>query len=231
MKINWKKLFDSIGLNGTKWQWRIYQFERSIKESLSQPGENKRLRMNPCRKCGTLNPRGESCCYQCGARLLPMWLGKLLKVGGLDHPGTTTLLSLIFIWFVMGLAMTGPRGFLNPSARSLTLLGAQVWPLIFQGEIHRIVSYTFVHIGIIHFFFNTIVLMLGLPISVAASLALAVILSNRLQGNVAFRTIFYMPSVVSGVAIFLLWQWIYNKEYGLLNQAIRAILQYDNPPG
>jgi len=81
-----------------------------------------------------------------------------------------------------------------------------------------------------YYFINTLVLLLGLPITMACSLLLAMVLNNKLRGAVSFRTLFYLPSVVSGVAIFLLWKWIYNTEYGLLNQALMSI-GFRDPPG
>ena len=80
-----------------------------------------------------------------------------------------------------------------------------------------------------YYLFNTFIFMLGLPISVACSLMLAIVLNNKLRGYIFYRTLFYLPSVVSGIAIFLLWKWIYNSEYGLLNQTLH-ILGIDNTP-
>ncbi|MBN1863575.1 MAG: extracellular solute-binding protein, partial [Victivallales bacterium] len=80
-----------------------------------------------------------------------------------------------------------------------------------------------------YFLFNTFVFMLGLPISVALSLILALVLNDKLKGFVLFRTVFYLPSIVSGIAIFLLWKWMYNTEFGLINHLLRA-LWIDDPP-
>jgi len=76
-----------------------------------------------------------------------------------------------------------------------------------------------------YFAFNTFCFMLGLPISMALSLALAIVLSNKLRGYIAFRTTFYLPSVVSGVAIFLMWKWIYHGDYGLLNRFLQLVME------
>ncbi len=65
--------------------------------------------------------------------------------------------------------------------------------------------------------------MLGLPLSVAGSLCLAVLLSNKLRGRIAYRTVFFMPSVVSGIAIFLLWRWMYNDQSGIINAMLVGI--------
>ncbi len=73
------------------------------------------------------------------------------------------------------------------------------------------------------FFGNTAYLMLGIPVGIAGSLFLAIILSQKLRGLVMFRTMFYLPTITSGVALFILWKAIYNPEFGPLNTALRAI--------
>ena len=70
------------------------------------------------------------------------------------------------------------------------------------------------------FFSNTIYLMLGIPFGIAGSLFLAIILSAKLRGVVAFRTMFYLPTITSGVALFILWKAIFNPEFGPLNTAL-----------
>jgi len=80
-----------------------------------------------------------------------------------------------------------------------------------------------------YYLFNTFIFMLGLPISVACSLMLAIVLNNKLRGYLVYRTLFYLPSVVSGIAIFLLWKWIYNSEYGLLNQTLHSLWINNTP--
>jgi multiple sugar transport system permease protein len=72
---------------------------------------------------------------------------------------------------------------------------------------------------------NTLVFMLGLPLSMAGSLFLAVLMSQKLRGVIGYRTVFYLPTITNGVALFLLWRVMYNKEAGLINGAILPLLQ------
>jgi multiple sugar transport system permease protein len=67
---------------------------------------------------------------------------------------------------------------------------------------------------------NTIFLMLVIPVSMFCSLLLAVAMNQKLKGIVLLRTVYFLPTICSGVAILLLWRWIYNADYGLLNAAI-----------
>jgi multiple sugar transport system permease protein len=75
---------------------------------------------------------------------------------------------------------------------------------------------------------NTLFLMLTIPVSMASSLLLAVILNQKLLGRTMFRTIFYLPSICAGVGLMLLWKYLYNSEVGLINQAL-AWLGIDGP--
>ena len=46
------------------------------------------------------------------------------------------------------------------------------------------------------------------------------LLNVKVRGTALFRTAFYLPSVISGVALVMIWKWIYSKDYGLLNYAL-----------
>ena len=71
---------------------------------------------------------------------------------------------------------------------------------------------------------NTIYLMIGIPFSIAASLALAILLNQKLRGIIVYRTLLYLPSFTSGVALMILWKALYNPDYGPINAAIRLVL-------
>jgi multiple sugar transport system permease protein len=65
--------------------------------------------------------------------------------------------------------------------------------------------------------------VLSVPLSLILSLLLALLLNQRVRFQGVFRTIFYLPSIVSGVVISLLWQWILNPDFGLLNFALHFL--------
>jgi len=70
---------------------------------------------------------------------------------------------------------------------------------------------------------NTFYLLLGLPLSMACSLGLAVLLNQTIPGRNLFRLAFFLPSIVGGVGIYLLWKWIFNTDYGLINSVISLV--------
>ena len=67
---------------------------------------------------------------------------------------------------------------------------------------------------------NTVYLMLSIPLSMAGSLILALALNQKLKGIVFFRTVYFLPTLCSGVAIYMLWRYIYNPEFGIFNTFI-----------
>ena len=55
---------------------------------------------------------------------------------------------------------------------------------------------------------------------VIVSFLLALLLNQKVYGMAMFRTIFYLPSVVSGVAVAILWIMILHKDFGLINSSL-----------
>jgi len=66
--------------------------------------------------------------------------------------------------------------------------------------------------------------MLSVPLGIVASLGLAVLLNQDVPGLSIFRTIYYLPSVVTGVAVAILWKWILNPEFGVINFIIALLV-------
>ena len=70
---------------------------------------------------------------------------------------------------------------------------------------------------------NTVYLMLAIPLGMGGSLLLALAMNQKLKGIVVYRTIYFLPTICSGVAIYMLWRLIYNPEFGLLNSVIAKL--------
>lgn len=62
---------------------------------------------------------------------------------------------------------------------------------------------------------------LGVPIWLAVGLFLAVLLNQNLKGIGIYRTIFYLPTIVPAVASSVIWMWILNPQYGLVNASLK----------
>lgn len=72
---------------------------------------------------------------------------------------------------------------------------------------------------------NTLVLLIAVPVQMAASLGLALLINRKIRGRVVFRTLLFLPSIASGIALFLVWRWIFNADFGLLNALLGSALE------
>ena len=72
--------------------------------------------------------------------------------------------------------------------------------------------------------FNTAYFVIGVvPASIIISLMLALVMNNGLKGISLFRAIFFIPVITSSVAVAMLWRWLYNTDYGLINVGLDAL--------
>lgn len=72
--------------------------------------------------------------------------------------------------------------------------------------------------------YNTVYMtVLGVPLSLAAGLGLAVMVNAKIAGVSVYRAIFYLPTVVPTVAVTIIWMWIFNPDYGLLNNVLSLL--------
>lgn len=65
--------------------------------------------------------------------------------------------------------------------------------------------------------------ILGVPISQLAALLIAMLMNQRVRGIAIFRTVYFIPSVVSGAALAVLWLQLFNDQYGLINRVLAPI--------
>lgn len=70
---------------------------------------------------------------------------------------------------------------------------------------------------------NLIWVVIGTIVPIVIGLLLAVLLSSRPRGFTLFRTVYFMPQVLPSVIIAIIWGWIYNPIFGMLNQVLTAI--------
>jgi multiple sugar transport system permease protein len=66
-------------------------------------------------------------------------------------------------------------------------------------------------------FKNTLLYVLNVPVGMAISLAIALVMNKKLKGVAFLRTLYFLPSVTSFVAIALVWMWIYHPTFGVAN--------------
>ena len=61
------------------------------------------------------------------------------------------------------------------------------------------------------------------PLNMIIALFLAMLITQPVKGVKVFRTIFYIPAVISGVAVSIIWGWILNGDYGVLNYLLSLL--------
>jgi multiple sugar transport system permease protein len=59
--------------------------------------------------------------------------------------------------------------------------------------------------------------VLSVPLGLVLALALALLLNSGVRGLTVYRTVFFLPALIPMVALAVLWLWIFNGEYGVLN--------------
>ena len=64
---------------------------------------------------------------------------------------------------------------------------------------------------------------LALPLGLFAGLGLSLLLNQKVPGARAFGTLFYLPAVLSGVSVALMWMWLLNPDYGVVNTLLGLV--------
>ncbi len=78
--------------------------------------------------------------------------------------------------------------------------------------------------------YNTIYFtVFSVPLSLVVSIGLALLLNQKVRGMAAYRTVFFLPTIVPVVASSVLWLWVLNPESGLINGTLRQFLGVDGP--
>jgi multiple sugar transport system permease protein len=70
---------------------------------------------------------------------------------------------------------------------------------------------------------TTIYTLTAVPLGLLMSFSLALLINQKVRGIALFRTIYYMPTIVPVIANAMLWTWIFNTEFGLLNAMLHYI--------
>lgn len=63
--------------------------------------------------------------------------------------------------------------------------------------------------------------LVSVPVGMAAALLVALLVHQKIRGVTLFRTLFYIPAISSGVAVAMLWTYVYLPEQGLINATLR----------
>jgi multiple sugar transport system permease protein len=70
---------------------------------------------------------------------------------------------------------------------------------------------------------TTIYTLIYVPVELAGGLVLALLMNQRLRLGSAYRTIYFLPSVLPGVAFVVLWMWLLHPDVGLINSLLLRV--------
>ncbi len=74
---------------------------------------------------------------------------------------------------------------------------------------------------------NTVAYSLfAVSLNLMAAMVLALLLNRRLRGMVVFRTVFFLPYLLSSVATVMMWSWLFNPRFGLVNRGLRVVCDF-----
>lgn len=65
--------------------------------------------------------------------------------------------------------------------------------------------------------------LIEVPFSIAIALVIAVFLNGKIRGRSMWRTIYFLPMVAAPAAVAMVWRWLYNSEFGLLNHLLGLV--------
>ncbi len=72
--------------------------------------------------------------------------------------------------------------------------------------------------------------IIEVPFGIVIALLLAVLLNKKIAGRSVYRTIFFLPMVCAPAAVAMVWKWLYNTQFGLLNNIFHTRIEWISNP-
>ena len=76
---------------------------------------------------------------------------------------------------------------------------------------------------------NTFYMIIPIPVYLTLGLLFAMACNRNTPGNKVFRVLYYLPYITSIVALVIMWQWLFNFEFGLVNGMLRSVFGIQGP--
>jgi rhomboid protease GluP len=153
-----------LGLESPQWRWRAYRWQQQWDAWRAQRGRGgPAFRPQPyCDRCRAIVEAGDRVCPYCGARLPSAAARRIERLFALTppswHAGTSGLLAANLAVSALVAALFGPLQWLAPGAGVLDAFGALVPPLVRAGRWELLLTYGFLHIGLLHLVLNLLAL-------------------------------------------------------------------------
>ncbi|MGI6109785.1 MAG: carbohydrate ABC transporter permease [Eubacteriaceae bacterium] len=72
--------------------------------------------------------------------------------------------------------------------------------------------------------------ILTVPLGIILALLVAVFLNSKIKGKIVFRAIYFLPMVVAPAAVGMVWKWMFNANYGIINQIFHTNISWLTDP-
>jgi multiple sugar transport system permease protein len=99
-------------------------------------------------------------------------------------------------------------------------------PFVGLANYARLLRDTRVHQALLNTTYYTVI---SVPLTLFCGLLVALLLNNQVHGRGIFRAIFYLPGITSAVAVAIVWKWIFNGDFGLINYYLTWIGAISEP--
>ena len=159
--MDWKHLFDSLGLDGTRWQWRVVRWQRQWedrKANLWGKKQHVTYQHKFCGACGALVDRSDKVCPQCGEKIGSWRAQSTARAFGLIVPSASLATPIVLVSCIGTMLVImwqyGGAALLDPPNEALGYMGSLIPLLVFDGEYWRLITYGYLHGGLLHIGFN-----------------------------------------------------------------------------
>jgi multiple sugar transport system permease protein len=116
-----------------------------------------------------------------------------------------------FVAFTLGPMLTSlGLSLLETDMFSVKFVGLENYARLFSTDETRSLFWTSLYNTAYFVFFS-------IPLTMGVGFFIAVLLNQNISGQSAYRVIYYLPAVIPGIAVSLLWLWLFHPEFGLIN--------------
>lgn len=159
--MDWKRICDALGLNGTHWQWRIIRWKNRWADWKEQALGEKQVvahRHRFCPECGAIVEQGDKVCAQCQTTISKRKQRSVAPAARFTLP-TDPFVSQLLIAFnlaIMGLLILryGSAILFDQPYEIMSIMGGLVPLAWHDGEYWRLITYGYLHYGLFHILFN-----------------------------------------------------------------------------
>ena len=116
-----------------------------------------------------------------------------------------------FLAFILGPMLTSlGLSFFETDMFSIKFVGIENYTKLFSTDATRSLFWTALY--------NTAYfVLLSIPLTMGVGFLVAILLNQKISGQSSYRIIYYLPAVIPGIAVSLLWLWLFHPEFGLIN--------------